>query len=98
MIPEGSLPGKERATMEQVPVYRCKLVRETTETLPGATIQHSGAMVAAAEAMLADQDRECVLVMFLTSRHQVCGMSIVSMGELDSALMHPREVFKCAIL
>jgi DNA repair protein RadC len=84
--------------METVPVYRCKLVRETTELLPATLIENPNAVVAAARAMLEDRDRECVLVMFLTARHQLCGMSIVSVGDVDSALMHPREVFKCAIL
>lgn len=84
--------------MQRVPVYRCRLVRETTETLPDTLIGDPGAVVATARAILQDQDRECFLVMFLTTRNKVNGAHVVSVGDLTSSLVHPREVFKAAIL
>lgn len=43
-------------------------------------------------------DRELFCVLNLRSKNQVINMNIVSMGTLNNALIHPREVFKSAIL
>lgn len=43
-------------------------------------------------------DREQFLAVMLDGRNQVLGFNIVSIGTLTSALVHPREVFKAAIL
>jgi DNA repair protein RadC len=41
---------------------------------------------------------EVCLVLLLTTKHGVIGVHEVSRGTLDSTLVHPREVFKAAIL
>lgn len=41
---------------------------------------------------------EMVVVLYLTTRRRVRGHSIIGMGTLDSVLVHPREVFRGAIL
>lgn len=43
-------------------------------------------------------DRELFCILNLRSKNQVINMNIVSMGTLSTALVHPREVFKSAIL
>lgn len=43
-------------------------------------------------------DRELFCVLNLRTRGQVINMNIVSMGTLNLSLIHPREVFKSAIL
>ncbi|VUZ22973.1 JAB domain-containing protein [Acetobacterium wieringae] len=47
---------------------------------------------------LEDLDREQVLVCCLDNKNQPVSISIVSTGTLNSSLIHPREVFKTAIL
>ncbi|HNR80059.1 MAG TPA: DNA repair protein RadC [Mesotoga infera] len=42
-------------------------------------------------------DRETVRVISLDTRLNYCGLNTVSVGILDSSLLHPREVFKPAI-
>jgi len=43
-------------------------------------------------------DRECVWRIDLDARRQVLGWEIVSLGTLSASLIHPREVFKGALL
>ena len=44
------------------------------------------------------KDREHFVALHLESAHRVASMDVVSVGTLNSALVHPREVFKAAIL
>ncbi len=43
-------------------------------------------------------DRELFCVLNLSTKGQVINMNIVSMGTLNLCLVHPREVFKSAVL
>jgi DNA repair protein RadC len=58
------------------------------------------AVVAAAvfERLLGGSDRENFAVLHLDARHHVLSCEIVATGTLAGALVHPREVFKAAIL
>ena len=46
----------------------------------------------------AEIDRECVWVLHLNTKLKLIEKELVSMGTIDTALVHPREVFKKAIL
>ena len=41
---------------------------------------------------------ECFVVLFLSTRRRVKGHQLLSMGTMDTLLVHPREVFRCAIV
>ena len=43
-------------------------------------------------------DRECLWALSLTGKRHIIGINLVSMGSLTSSIVHPREVFKPAIL
>ncbi len=43
-------------------------------------------------------DCECFVVLLLNSRRRVTGHHLVSIGLLDTILVHPREVFRAAII
>jgi len=43
-------------------------------------------------------DRECVWVLHMNTKLKLIEKELVSMGTIDTALVHPREVFKRAIL
>ena len=45
-----------------------------------------------------DQDREQFAVIFLSTRLHVTGHHIASVGTLDTLLVHPRDVFRAAIV
>lgn len=50
------------------------------------------------KAHFAPLDREQFVVLILDGKNRILGFNVVSTGSLTSALVHPREVFKPAIL
>ena len=41
---------------------------------------------------------ECLVVLFLNTRRKVKGHQLVTMGTMDTLLVHPREVFRLAVM
>ena len=41
---------------------------------------------------------ECMVVLMLNTRNRVKGHQLLTIGTLDTILVHPREVFRCAIV
>jgi DNA repair protein RadC len=41
---------------------------------------------------------ECVVVLLINARRRVKGHHLVSIGTLDTILIHPREVFRVAVM
>src|SRR5690348_16971946 len=83
----------------EVPVYKCQLVRETSLTLaerPVIRAPQDAAQILACH--LQGTDRENFVCLMLDTKNRVIGINTVSVGILDSSLVHPREVFKPAIL
>jgi DNA repair protein RadC len=82
-----------------IPGFRIALVRE-----PGVKLAERPQIRVASEAApllaqyIGETDREVFAVALLTVRHRVLGFHTVSVGCLTSSLVHPREVFKPAIL
>src|SRR5437773_3839749 len=82
-----------------IPGFRIALVRE-----PGVKLAEKPQVRFPAEAApmltqyIGESDREVFVVALLTIRHRVIGLHTVSVGCLSSSLVHPREVFKPAIL
>lgn len=83
----------------RIPVVACRLARERT-----LTVEEAPYIRAAADAArlfhdyLADADREQFVVLLLNTRHRVVGVHTVSVGGLNSVPVHPREVFKPALI
>jgi len=45
-----------------------------------------------------DPEIECAAVLFLNRKHRVKGHQFLTMGTVNSAMIHPREVFRAAIV
>jgi DNA repair protein RadC len=64
----------------------------------------SGEVVDSPEAVISvmvdesKADRECFWVLHLNSANRLIEKELVSMGTIDSSLVHPREVFRRAVL
>jgi len=50
------------------------------------------------QEFLADTDREHFVILMLDQKNQVIGINTVSIGSLTASVVHPREVYKPAIL
>jgi DNA repair protein RadC len=82
-----------------LPVYRVKLVQTDVLPLRERPFLHSPADIAHLLGRhLTGADREHFVVALLTTKNRLIGVHTVSIGDLSSALVHPREVFKAAIL
>ena len=48
--------------------------------------------------VIGDADRELILVLCLDGKNQINAVNVAGMGSLNGATVHPREIFKPAIL
>jgi len=82
-----------------IPGFRIALVREPGVKLAGRPQARVPAEAAALLAQyIGEVDREVFVIAMLTIRHRIIGLHTVSVGCLTSSLVHPREVYKPAIL
>lgn len=83
---------------ESLPILRVIREREIQYNPRVPNVSTPENAISAAQAVLKDADRECLIVLLLDTRHKLIGCNIASIGTLDSSLAHPREIFKAAIL
>lgn len=81
-----------------IPRYRVTLVSEDGHTAPYGVLRDSAVAAVALRPYFAGLDREQFLVCCLDAKNASIGVNIVSIGTLTLSLVHPREVFKPAIL
>ena len=76
---------------------KIQLVRESTP-VKECQIRNSRDVYELVRSELETLDREVFLVISLDTKNKVLGLNMVSMGSVSSSPVHPREVFKSAIL
>jgi DNA repair protein RadC len=81
-----------------VPRYRIGLVREASYASESLTLRDSASAGRALRPVFEGLDREQFVVACLDAKHAINGVNVVSLGSLTLAIVHPREVFKPAIL
>ena len=81
-----------------IPRFRISLVRETRGTYTEHKLSSSADADRLLRPMLQDLDREHFIVIGLDAKNAVIGMNTVSIGSLNMAIVHPREVCKPLIL
>jgi DNA repair protein RadC len=81
----------------RVPVYRVELVKDRTRKLKTSVRTPDDAADIFSE-YLANVDREHMVVLLLNTKGKVLGLHVASIGDLNSAIVSPREIFKVAIL
>jgi len=79
-------------------VYVCELTRRRYRGKPPKAIHGPDDVVALLGRRLRKEHREHFLVLLLNARHEVIGKETISIGSLNASIVHPREVFKPAIL
>lgn len=93
------MPRPDPTRPYSLPGFRIALVRE-----PGVKLAERPRLTTPQEASrvlaqyVGESDREQFVVALLTVRHRLIGLHTVSVGCLTSSLVHPREVFKPALL
>jgi DNA repair protein RadC len=100
-IPEQEPKLRRRRSEYRVPGYRVALVREAGfpfADAPCFTTPSAAGRFFVELFRSRQDDREVFVTALLNVRHGLIGYSVVSVGCLTSALVHPREAFKPALL
>jgi DNA repair protein RadC len=89
--------------MEGVFLYRVKMVRDGRSVLAPRTVASSPRAVwrtlrGPNSPFVKYADRETFLSVLLSARNEVIGLNVISMGSLTASVVHPREVFKAALI
>jgi len=83
---------------KRVDIVSLKLVREASTLYPTRKINAPEEAAALLEKFIGDSDRETVIAVYLNTKNEPVALHTVSVGTLSSSLIHPRELFKGALL
>jgi len=81
-----------------LPVYRVQLVHETVIPANRPQLGSSTDVARLLQQFLHQVDREHFVVILVDRKNRLIGIHTVSVGSLTASVVHPREVFKVAIL
>ena len=76
---------------------RVQLIRDSP-TMPEVVIKNANDLYLILKDEVKKWDREKFLSVMLNAQNQIIGIDEVSVGSLTATVVHPREVFKSAIL
>ena len=82
----------------QTPLYKVMLVREKNVPVPEKVIRKPEDAAGILIEYLKGADREHLVGLYLSSANKPIAIHTISIGILNSSLVHPREVFKMAIM
>ena len=83
--------------MYNVPIIRLTVVRDPGFCTKTQRILAPSDAASVLQQYLAGADREHLVVLLLDNKNKVVGIHTAGIGVLDSAVYHPREIFKAAI-
>ncbi len=79
-------------------MYVCELTKRRYRGRKPREIRGPDDVAALVGSRLRREKREQFLVLLLNARHEVESIETVSVGSLNASIVHPREVFKPAIV
>jgi DNA repair protein RadC len=79
-------------------VYVCELTKRRYRGKTPKVIRGPDDVVALVGRKLTREKRENFLVLLLNARHEVMFVETVSVGSLNASIVHPREVFRPAVV
>lgn len=89
---------KKKRPTKRVDIVSLKLVKESSVLYESRKISNPYDAYRLIKNFLVDSDREKFVVVCLDTKSQPVSIEIVSIGTVNSAMVHPREVFKVAVL
>ncbi len=89
---------KKKIPAKRVDIVSLKLVKESSVLYETRRISSPYDAYKLIQDFLVDSDREKFVVACLDVKNQPVNIQIVSIGSVSSSIVHPREVFKVAIL
>lgn len=89
---------KSNKHLKRINVVSIKMVRESSVLYNIRRISEPKDIVDLGKKFLDELDREELIVACLNAKNEVNSVNVVSIGSLNNSIVHPREVFKTAIL
>lgn len=89
---------KNNKSFKWINVVSIKMVRESSVLYKIRRISEPRDIVDLGKKFLDELDREELIVACLNAKNEVNSVNVVSIGSLNNSIVHPREVFKTAIL
>ena len=89
---------KKKIPAKRVDIVSLKLVKESSVLYETRKISNPYDAYRLVKSFLVDSDREKFVVACLDTKNQPVNIYVVSIGSVNSAIVHPREVFKVAML
>ena len=83
---------------KRINIVSIKMVKESSFLYQTRTISSPKDAYEMIKDQLQDLDREQFIIACLNTKNEPTNLSVVSVGTLNKAIIHPREVFKTAIL
>ena len=84
--------------MENIQIVSIKMIKEKNLEYGDCKISSPYEGYKVLKKFIGDSDREILAVLTLDTKNKITTISAVSVGNLNSSIVHPREVFKTAIL
>ena len=78
--------------------FKICMVKENDIEYPDVNISFPQTVADLVAKYVGTPDREMFIVLAVNVRNKITGIHTVSVGSLDTSIVHPREVFKFAIL
>lgn len=83
---------------KRINLVSIKMIREGSILYGIRKIENPSDAAELGRKFIEEADREQLIVCCLDTKNQPTSMSIVSIGSVNSSIVHPREVFKVAVL
>ena len=83
---------------KRINIVSIKMVKESSFLYQTRTISSPKDAYEMIKGRLESLDREQFIIACLNTKNEPTNISVVSVGSLNKAIVHPREVFKTAIL
>lgn len=83
---------------KRVNIVSIKMVREGSILYESRNINSPEIAAELGRKFIENSDREELIVCCLDTKNQPLSISVASIGSLNSSIVHPREVFKVAVL
>ena len=83
---------------KRINIVSIKMVKESSFLYQTRTISSPKDGYEMIKYQLQDSDREQFIIACLNTKNEPINISVVSVGTLNKTIVHPREVFKTAIL
>jgi len=84
--------------MENIQIVSIKMVKEKNLEYGNSQISSPKDCANIFKKFIGDYDREALVVATLDTKNKITTITVASLGSLNTSIVHPREIFKTAIL